>query len=58
MRHKFETAIATVISLGIGNFIWQAHYAVPNFLEASERTFFQSIAILAYMLFQWIYSNE
>jgi hypothetical protein len=39
-----------IVGLAAGNFIYQMFMAEPNFLVAFERSFFQAIAVFAYII--------
>ena len=40
-----------IVGLAIGNFIYQMFMAEPNYFVALERSFFQAIAVVAYIFF-------
>lgn len=40
-----------VVGMAAGNFIYQMLAAEPNFFVALERSFFQAVAVLAYIFF-------
>ena len=45
-RVTFFKAFTLAIFLGVANFGWQFFQAAPNFVEATERTYFQACALL------------
>lgn len=46
-RILWPIALGAAFGLSAGNFIWQAMTAHPSWLTATERSFFQCVAILA-----------
>lgn len=44
------TAYILVIGLGIGNWIYQFIQPVPDWALVFDRTFFQAVAVIAYVL--------
>jgi len=45
----YGTAIGVFVGLVIGNFIWQA-FTERNWVVATERSFFQTIVLGAYLI--------
>lgn len=42
----FFRALMLALFLGVANFWWQFFHDVPNFFEATERTYFQAWSLL------------
>ena len=46
----FEAAILSILALAAGNYFYQNVQDEPNWSSATERTFFQIVAILVFCL--------
>jgi hypothetical protein len=44
--NNWKSALATFVCLSIANFLYQAFGSAPNYDVATERSFFQGIALL------------